>query len=290
MLGQGVAKRLLTDPRQFLARYLDARQVAPMVADSHLPQPLAAEILLRPINPLQSLRSHLFAVGHPAGEAWRSGLVPDRQPPIGRQRPHLVLGHAAIGQRAANPVFGRRPLSRTVIPRVVGVRSAQHRVHAQLGEHPDQMIEQVRFAVVATIDVVPRVVGVVEFVGGNHDVPDADQLGQPARLVQLAGRQTRARSGHRHGALPQGQLQPPWPPRHCPRRRKRPPHNCPARESARVPVRVSRVDPTSSSTTRAASPGAKPASSVPGGQKRQYLHRNAVAMRFVRARSKQVGT
>ena len=89
------------------------------------------------------------------------------------------LGEAAICQRAPHLVFGSRSHAGAIVSGIIDVGTVENRGHVEFGNDAINLAVKLGLTVVTAIGRVAEVFGIVEFVGRNDDVSNAD-LVRPA--------------------------------------------------------------------------------------------------------------
>ena len=121
-----------------------------------------------------------------------------------RRTSALPRPHSAKGAPDVMLARGLKP--RAVVAQVVEVGAVGDDRRAQFVQPPLELVVQLGLAVVAAVGPLADVVGIGQLVGFDHDVPDADQLGQLPGGCKFPLGQAGAVSRHRDGPLAQGQL------------------------------------------------------------------------------------
>ena len=160
-------------PFQLVASDLDANDIAVM-ADPALTETEGAQNGFSAVDHLELLLCYRRSIRYPRGQAGRSGLVPGFETPLPRQSANLGLRQAGLDQRTADRQLATRGTAGTVVPRIVKIVAVGYVTKTPIQRHLRQPGVQLVLAEVATIDRVPGVVRIGEFLGSDELVPNPE--------------------------------------------------------------------------------------------------------------------
>ena len=205
-------------------RHLDAGQFALVQPHAALAQAQPLQVRLGRLDAARSARGSRPRPAPAGSTGTATPACPTSAGPSAgpaRARRPCVKPASCSGWRT--PCSAGRLQPGAVVARVVEVGPATDDAHAQPRQQRLDARVQLVLAVVAAAAVVAEVIGVVELLGGDDLVADADQRRQPAGVVELGAGDAGAVGGDGDGPLAQGERERPWPRRssRCRRRTRR---------------------------------------------------------------------
>src|SRR5262245_10700663 len=184
-LDDGLAPIALPEPRHLGLVDLEPGQPI-VVAHAELAEAERAHERLGGVHLTQLLGRDPIAVLEARGQARERGLVPRGQAELVRERADLVLPQLGLDQGCTDAPLARGLHARAMIAAVVHVGAIDERPAALARRDRLELEEQLLLAEEAAVGRVARVVRVLELLGAHDQVAHAQELAEPAGLVELA--------------------------------------------------------------------------------------------------------
>ena len=171
-------------------------------AHAELAEAQRLDLFFPGLHGLHVLNGHRRSVRNAGTQTRRGGPVPGGQVGQAGQFADLRLGQSGIRQRRGHLVLQRGVLARTVVAEVVHVDAVDDVLVAALAAHLFQAREQLVLAVEAAVGTIAHVIGIVELLGRDVLVDDAEAFheGLGIALVRFRKRSGIRRDGHCIGA------------------------------------------------------------------------------------------